>query len=133
MNVLKVGTSGRWIRTALAADALGALVLMHGLGVHGAPAGSSGAFEPSIVASASADPHPTHHGPSPEPSSGHGSHGWIEICLAVLIVVGLLTMAVFHRTRRLINLPRPTQSSPQEESQRDRDPPALHALSIQRC
>jgi hypothetical protein len=137
------------LRRVCGVAALLGLFAMHGLAVHGAMHAGHGA-EPMPAAVAVVGPDHNHvhgtgdaamadtrddwpsgasHERTPDPQL-LGSAG---LCLAILLV-GVVAVVFLSRLIRLPRRPDPTtaQGWP-SRSRRDRDPPCLFALSIQRC
>lgn len=133
------------LRNACGVVALVGLFAMHGLTAHGAAhAGHDVAPAPTAAAVAAHDDCSDCAGmtavgtgaPSPvtgERSPGGGLSGLAGLCLAVLLV-GVVAAALRGRLVRLRRLPDPVAADGRPaRSLRDRDPPCLFALSIQRC
>jgi len=133
------------LRRACGVAALLGLFAMHGVAVHGAMhAGHSADPMPAAVAVAdhnhgTGDPamadtrDDAPSGTSPERTPDSELLGFAGLCLAILLVV---VFAVVFRSR-FIRLRRRRDSTTARgwpsRSRRDRDPPCLFALSIQRC
>jgi hypothetical protein len=135
------------LRRVCGAAALLAVFAMHGLAVHGAMHAGHGA-DPMPTAVAVAGDHTDHDpgaatmadslGDSPaatsqEDSPGPELLGYAGLCLAILLasVVALALRGRFIRLRRRRDSL--TVRGWPSRSRRDRDPPCLFALSIQRC
>lgn len=133
------------LRRACGAAALLAVFAMHGLAVHGAMHAGHGADPvPAAVAvgghhhgmadaaiADSRDDSPA--GTSLERTPGPELLGYAGLCLAILlmVVVALVLHSRFIRLRRRRDSM--TARGWPSRSRRDRDPPCLFALSIQRC
>jgi len=134
------------LRRLVGLAALLGLFAMHGLASHGtAHAGHSG--EPMGLTAATAPAHPGHgtttdtqpetprtssapDAPAPDP----GLLGVAGLCLAVLLI-GVLVTVLLGRGAvlpRKLDAAQPAGGWP-ARARRDRDPPCLFALSIQRC
>lgn len=133
------------LRRVCGAAALLAVFAMHGVAVHGAMHAGHGA-DPMPAAVAVADhghgpgdaamadaPDDSPAGTTPERAPGPELLGYAGLCVAILLV---LVVALVRRGR-FIRLRRPRDSTTARgwpsRSRRDRDPPCLFALSIQRC
>jgi len=130
--------SRRWVVLA----ALLGLLAMHGLGAHGTAhrAHASESMAP-VSTGHSAPPTADGRAATSAPASGSpyaeqdpGLLGVSALCLAVLLV-GVGLAVVLGRRRAVV----PTRTSTPDaittpvRGRRDRDPPCLFALSIQRC
>lgn len=116
----------RLIGLAVLAVALAGLFVMHGLSPHGTThAGPE-------TAAAHAGEHPAPSGGMPADDGGHDT--LLAMCLA-LLVAGVIGLATRGRSFRWVirDDTRPGLVALPWTARRDRDPPDLHALSIQRC
>lgn len=135
------------LRRACGVAALLAVFAMHGVAVHGAMHAGHGA-DPRPAAVAVTDHHhglgtgdaamadtrdDSPPGTSQEDTPGPELLGYAGLCLAILLVfaVALVLHSRFIRLRRRRDS-MTTRGWP-TRSRRDRDPPCLFALSIQRC
>jgi Family of unknown function (DUF6153) len=120
---------------------LAGLVAMHGLGGHGIP-GVAAHDVGAMVTTTAPAAHPADpaedqgvHGTAPEQSEHSEHSGLMALCLAVLVTL-LVTLVrrlgAGHAGSVPVRRGRPGRSRPQRHG-RDRDPPSLTALSIQRC
>jgi hypothetical protein len=143
---VSAATALRWVCGVAAV--LG-LFAMHGLDVHGAMhVGHDADLMPVAMAVAGHDhsaDHGANQGDQPDPGDGslssaspertpdHGMVGFAGPCLVILLA-GLVTVVFLSRCVRLPRGLDPV-SAPRwpARSLRDRDPPCLFALSIQRC
>ena len=131
------------LRRVCGAAALLAVFAMHGLAVHGAMHAGHGA-DPMPAAVAVADHHvdqgtgdatmaDSPAGTSQEDTPGPELLGYAGLCLAILLV-SVVTLVLRGRFIRLLRRPDSlTARGWPSRSRRDRDPPCLFALSIQRC
>jgi hypothetical protein len=133
------------LRRACGAAALLGLFTMHGLAVHGAMHAGHGAEPtPSVIAVAdhghdqagvmTADTRDdSASGASEERAPGSELMGFAGLCLAILLV-GAVAAGLLSRPIRIPRGADPaTARGWPPRSRRDRDPPCLFALSIQRC
>jgi hypothetical protein len=135
------------LRRVCGAAALLAVFAMHGVAVHGAMHAGHGADpKPAAVAVGDHEHHgmadaamadsrdsPADTSPSLERTPGPELLGYAGLCLAIvlLVVVALVLHSRFIRLRRRRHSM--TARGWPSRSRRDRDPPSLFALSIQRC
>jgi Family of unknown function (DUF6153) len=136
------------LRRVCGVAALLGLFAMHGLAVHGAMHAGHDA-DPMPAAVAATHDHSADHGADQvalpdtrdeSPSGGsrertpdHGLVGFAGLCLAILLagMAAVVFLSRYIRLRRGRD-PLAAQGWP-ARSRRDRDPPCLLALSIQRC
>lgn len=135
-------TCGAALRRLLAVAALLGVVAMHGLAGHGTAHGDLGG--PIAATAPAVHDHPAASmpmaGPSDtspmltdpsDPAQDGGLLGLVGMCLAALVIVVALVgtgAAVAHR----VDIARMSAGLP-FRARRDRDPPCLFALSVQRC
>jgi len=139
--------AARAIRTFWGAAALVGLFAMHGLAGHGAMHAGHGDPPLEIAAAAAAHTHaaasmpmeataaqaPSLTAPS-GPSPDDGGLGLVGLCLAVLLVGAIAAVLLGRRSWYARSLARPVAHRGwPARARRDRDPPCLFALSIQRC
>lgn len=133
---------GRAARLFLVAAAFVGLFAMHGLGDHGAMHTDSS--EPVAVASMlGADKHASTTGDAPDHGARHqrvdapsmDAGEMIGLCLAVLVgsVLALAWLRSRYPVRIIRRWPYPIAVNLAATEFRDRDPPSLFQLSIQRC
>lgn len=144
LHLASVGTA---LRRVCGVAALLGLFAMHGLAVHGALHAGHGTEPVSAAFAIAGHDHFKGTGDAALASTSDESRvgaseerapepqllGSAGLCLAIL-VVGMVTVAFFSRFIRIPRRPDRTiaQGWP-SRSRRDRDPPCLFALSIQRC
>ena len=131
------------LRRACGVAALLGLFAMHGLTVHGAMHAGHGAEPtPSVIAVADHGQDDVTMAGTRDDSASGASHerapgselmGFAGLCLAILLV-GAVAAVLLSRPIRLPRRADPTTARGwPSRSRRDRDPPCLFALSIQRC
>ena len=135
------------LRRVCGVAALLGLFAMHGLAVHGAMHAGHGAdpmpavaavaghsHDHGMGAAASADTRDgSRSGASEERGPGPELVGFAGLCLAILLA-GAVAAVFLSRFVRLPRRPDPAAAAGwPSRSRRDRDPPCLFALSIQRC
>ena len=127
----------RLVRLLLVSVALLGLLAMHGVSTHGTTHDSGlGAHAVGSQMSASMDASPSSPNDVDGQSMPHnGGAGLVGLCLAVLgaALIGLLWPGRSGRWQGMRLRVRERWVDVSATTSRDRDPPCLHTLSIQRC